>query len=506
MTMWLQFFYLVIFGAFLIGSLVSKLLYDFYLSKKSQKAQDIIKEAKQESQEIIQKTEEKSEKLTSNAQKDIQKRYDRLDELEDKIGQRETKISQREDKVVKREENLQSERKDLIEKQKELDNALQEKKEMLSKISNLSPEKAEQKLMDMLKRQKEKELWQFMDKYETIKKQQADQKAIDLVSSVLPRVAVDDLNDYTLSMVDLPSEDTKGKIIWREWRNIDFIEKVTGTEVIIDDTPLTVKVSSYDVEKRFKTVKLLEKLIKDWRINPVYIQEKYKEVEENMDKIMLKEWKKALRKISVPIMEDEVTRYIGKMQLRSSYGQNLLEHALEVAKIAELIANEFGLDGMIAKKAGILHDIGKLTAKSWEWHAKVWADILKKYNFSDEVINAAESHHFDVDMSSPYSYIIAASDAISASREGVRNSAEDVFIERMRNLESLVKSVKWVSKVHIMQAGREIISFVNPEDVSDLELRETNNEIATKIDEQLDYPGVIRVVVIRENKVIDYIK
>ncbi|MEF2175827.1 MAG: HDIG domain-containing metalloprotein, partial [Candidatus Absconditabacteria bacterium] len=350
------------------------------------------------------------------------------------------------------------------------------------------------------------EISQFIQKFKTVKQDEALKNAAEIITKVLPRVAVDQVSEFTVSNVDIPSEDTKGKLIGREGRNISYFEKVTGVELVIDDTPMMVKISSYDPEKRFLATETLKKLIKDGRINPVYIKKLYDEVCAGLDKRLTSKGEETLQSLGLPLMKPDIVKMIGQFYLRYSYGQNLLVHSIEVARIAELIANELGLDGILAKKAGILHDIGKISAITGQGHSTIGGDILRKYGFEEAVVNSAEGHHNDVPLTTPISWIVTAADAISASRPGARFNTKELFLERMSNLEKLISSISGTDKVFIMQAGREIMVFAKPDEVSDVGLEKLVKEIAIKVEDQLDYPGVIRVMAIRETKVVDYLK
>ncbi len=276
--------------------------------------------------------------------------------------------------------------------------------------------------------------------------------------------------------------------------------------MIIDDTPGTVKISSFDHEKRFLAAKTLEVLVKDGRINPMYIEKIYNQNVEELQNMFTEKGKEALTLLNLPIMKPEMTKTIGQFFLRFSYGQNLWSHAVEVAKISEALAIELGLDPVLSKKAGLLHDVGKIISTTGESHTKLGADLLRKRGMDPVIINAAGSHHYDVPMTHPISWVVAAADAISAARPGARMDTKEVFIEKMGELEKLIIEVEGVEKVHIMQAGREIMVYANAKKISDLEVEKLLEDIGKKIEEQLDYPGVIRISGIRETKIIQYLR
>ena len=376
----------------------------------------------------------------------------------------------------------------------------------LSEIAGIKPEEAKQQIMERIEAEHQEELIRYIEKFKTIKAEEASKEAAIIISQALPKVAADTVSEFTSKMIDLPSEEFKGKLIGREGRNISLFEKLTGVELLIDDTPLSVRISSFDCEKRFVAAKTLELLIKDGRINPFYIEKVFNQVTADLQTTLMEKGKEALTVLNIPMMKPEVVRSIGQFFLRYSYGQNLWIHSLEVAKTSEMIAIELGLDPALAKKAGLLHDVGKVLAGAGESHTKVWADMLRKWWMDPVIVNAAESHHYDVEMTHPISWIVAAADAMSASRPGARFDTKEFFIEKMGELEKLIREVEGVEKVHIMQAGREIMVFVNPKMISDLQVEGLLQTVGKKIEEQLDYPGIIRLTALRETKLIQYLR
>ena len=409
-------------------------------------------------------------------------------------------IERAEDKADKIEEKR-------LKKMEEIQNKLLEREEkMWEKLERLEKEEPKDQLFANMEVEYQEEIKAFVEKMKTIKTEEADKEAGQILAKALPRIASESVNEFTVKSVDLPNEDYKWKLIWREWRNISFFEKLTWVELIIDDTPMVVRISSFDSEKRFIAATVLKKLVKDGRINPHYIETFYNQTVEDLPNILIEKGKEALTQLNLPMMKPEVVKLIGQLYLRYSYGQSVRLHSVEVAKISEAIATEIGLDPIIAKKAGLFHDIGKIIATTWQSHTALWAETLKKLWMDEIIINAAESHHYDVPMTSPYSRIVAAADAISASREWARYDTSEMFIEKMSELEKLIKDVSWVDKVHIMQAGREIMVYVNPEEISDKDLEKTLKTIGEKIEEQLDYPGIIRITAIRENKLVEFLR
>jgi len=454
--------------------------------------EEMLDEAKKKAEVILEQAEVKAQKIEDQ-------RLAKMEEIQNRLLLREEKMDQKLEK-------LEEEKMKIVEKQREADQLIDQQKMKLSEIAGIKPEEAKQQIMERIEAEHQEELIRYIEKFKTIKAEEARKEAAIIISQALPKVAADTVSEFTSKMIDLPSEEFKGKLIGREGRNISLFEKLTGVELLIDDTPLSVRISSFDCEKRFVAAKTLELLIKDGRINPFYIEKVFNQVTADLQTTLMEKGKEALTVLNIPMMKPEVVRAIGQFFLRYSYGQNLWIHSLEVAKTSEMIAIELGLDPALAKKAGLLHDVGKVLAGAGESHTKVWADMLRKWWMDPVIVNAAESHHYDVEMTHPISWIVAAADAMSASRPGARFDTKEFFIEKMGELEKLIREVEGVEKVHIMQAGREIMVFVNPKMISDLQVEGLLQTVGKKIEEQLDYPGIIRLTALRETKLIQYLR
>ena len=454
--------------------------------------EEMLDEAKKKAEVILEQAEVKAQKIEDQ-------RLAKMEEIQNRLLLREEKMDQKLEK-------LEEEKMKIVEKQREADQLIDQQKMKLSEIAGIKPEEAKQQIMERIEAEHQEELIRYIEKFKTIKAEEASKEAAIIISQALPKVAADTVSEFTSKMIDLPSEEFKGKLIGREGRNISLFEKLTGVELLIDDTPLSVRISSFDCEKRFVAAKTLELLIKDGRINPFYIEKVFNQVTADLQTTLMEKGKEALTVLNIPMMKPEVVRAIGQFFLRYSYGQNLWIHSLEVAKTSEMIAIELGLDPALAKKAGLLHDVGKVLAGAGESHTKVWADMLRKWWMDPVIVNAAESHHYDVEMTHPISWIVAAADAMSASRPGARFDTKEFFIEKMGELEKLIREVEGVEKVHIMQAGREIMVFVNPKMISDLQVEGVLQTVGKKIEEELDYPGIIRLTALRETKLIQYLR
>jgi ribonuclease Y len=490
-------------AAAIFGIAIGYIGYRKTLTERAKAFKARMNKAKELEEEIIEEAKRKAEKIKEIAEQKAQeaeeKRIEKMESIENRLLAREEKLEEKLNKIEQEKEILK-------EHEKEIQKIIDEQSEKLAEISWLDKEEAKEKLFENIKATHEKELKDFIEKLKMIKKEEADIEAWKIIARSLPRISWECVWEFTTVIVDIPTEDLKGKLIGREWRNISFFEKMTWAELIVDDTPLVVRVSCYDHEKRFVAVTVLQRLIKDGRINPFYIEKITNEVAADIDNILIEKWKQALTMLNMTMMKPEIVKLIGQFYLRYSYGQNLRNHSIEVARISEAIASEMWEDPVLAKKAWLLHDIGKIQATGWQSHTTIGAEILKKHNMDDVVINAAASHHYDVPMTHTISWIVAAADAISASRPGARFNTKELFIEKMSELEKLIYTVQWVDKVHIMQAWREIMIYVDPKKISDIQVEELLKTIANKIEEQLDYPWIIRVTWIRETKLIEYVK
>ncbi len=473
------------------------------LTEKAIKFKERMAKAKELEEEILEEWKKKAEKLVERAEEKADKieeqRLKKMEEIQNKLLTREEKMDEKLQK-------LEEAREKIVEKEKEVEKLIKQQSDKLAEISKLKKEEAKEQLFANMEIEYQKEIKEFVEKMKTVKTEEADKEAAHVLAQALPRISSEAVNEFTTKSVDLPSEDYKWKLIGREWRNITFFEKLTWVELIIDDTPMTVRISCFDSEKRFVAMTMLQKLVKDGRINPHYIEKFYNQVVEELPNVLIEKGKEALSKLNLPMMKPEVMKHVGQLYLRYSYGQNVWLHSIEVAKIAEAIATEIWLDPVMAKKAGLLHDIWKIVATTWQSHADLGGELLKKFGMDPIIINAAESHHYDVPMTHPISWVIAAADAISASREWARFDTREMFVEKMWELEKLIKDLSGIEKVHIMQAGRDIIVYVDPEKVSDKDMEKTLKNIWEKIEEQLDYPGIIRITAVRENKLIEFLR
>ena len=467
--------------------------------KKSQDWDDKMMTIERQTNVMMTAAEQKAKDIQAFAEKESEKLMSKVDEMQHKLEEKEQRIDSKY-------EQLDTEKMKLESKGLELEKLIDEATTKLSEVAGLTKIEARDELLKSIEKEYSDDLVNSITKFKSLYEQDIEKEAVNLLSKVIPRVATINTSEFTITTVDIPSEDIKGKVIGREGRNVVFFEKITGVELIIDDTPLIIRLSSYDHEKRWIATEVLKSMIKDGRINPVYIEKTYNDLVANFENLLLEKGKEALNILGMPPQHADITKLVGQFNLRYSYGQNLWIHSVEVAKMCEMLANEMGLDGSLAKKAGLFHDIGKVVAQEWESHTVVGGEVLRKYSYDEVTVNTAEGHHHDIPMISPIGWIVAAADAISASRPGARFNSKNFFIEKMNAMEKLISEHNGVDKVHIMQAGREIMIFVNPNVHDDLETEKLLKEIGKKVEEQQDFPGMIRVVGIREKKIVSYLK
>lgn len=453
----------------------------------------------QQADQIIANAEWKAKDIQSYAEKESEKVLAKLDDMQYKLEEKEKRIDAKY-------EQIDAEKMKLEAKWLELDKLVEVQTVKLSEIAHLTKEQARDQLLNAVEKEYSNDIVNAITKFKSLYEQDVEKEAINMLSKVIPRVATTNTTEFTITTVDIPSEDIKGKVIGREWRNVVFFEKITGVELIIDDTPLIIRLSSYDHEKRRIATEVLKKMIKDGRINPVYIEKTYNDLVANFENLLLEKWKEALNILWMPPQHADITKLIGQFNLRYSYGQNLWIHSVEVAKMAEMMANEMGIDGDLAKKAWLLHDIGKVIAQEWESHTVEWGVVLRKYGYDEITVNTAEGHHHDIPMISPIWWIVAAADAISASRPWARFNSKNFFVQKMAEMEKLIMWFDGVDKTHIMQAGREIMIFVNPNTHDDLSTEKLLKQIGQEVEAKQDFPGMIRVVGIREKKLISYLR
>ncbi len=484
----------------------------------SKRADSMIQHAKKEIEKLKRdaaiEQKEEAHKAKMDLDKEIREKKDELKESENRLLQRESNMDKRDEMLQKRQSDLEERENKLSEKQEEIqverskvEEIRKEQLDLLQKISGFSKEKAREMVMSQVRENMSKEISEYIREAENEAKLVADEKARELIVTSMQKYAADIASDQTVTVVDLPNDEMKGRIIGREGRNIRTIEAITGVDLIIDDTPEAVVLSSFDPLRREIARVTLESLIKDGRIHPTRIEELYDKVCKDMKQKIIEYGKNTTFELGLTKFEPELIEIIGKLHFRTSYGQNALQHSKEVAELSGLLAGELGENVQLAKRAGLLHDIGKAIDHEVEGsHVDIGVDIAKKYHEDEVVINAIASHHGDTQATSVISVIVAIADALSASRPGARNDSLENYINRLSQLEEVGNEIKGVEKTYAVQAGRELRVVVKPEEVDDLEAHRIAREVKEKIEENLKYPGTIKITVIRETRAIEEAK
>ena len=423
-----------------------------------------------------------------------------MDKRDEICQRRETTLDEREEKLTQRQKEIQA-------GQDEVENLKKEQLNLLEKISGFSKEQAKEVIMQKVKEGMAREVSIYINEKEMEAKITAEKQAKELIVTAMQRYAADIASDQTVTVVSLPNEDMKGRLIGREGRNIRTIEAVTGVDLIIDDTPEAVVLSSFDPLRREIARVMLETLIKDGRVHPTRIEEVYDKVAKEMKEQIMDYGNGALFELGITKMKPELIELIGKLHFRTSYGQNALTHSLEVAELSGLMAAEIGEDVNLAKRAGLLHDIGKAVDHEIEGsHVSIGVDLARKYGEGEDVINAIASHHGDIEATSIIANLVAIADALSASRPGARNDSLENYIRRLTELEAVANDIEGVEKSYAMQAGRELRVIVSPMKVDDLQAHYIAREIKEKIESTLKYPGTIKIAVVRETRALEEAK
>lgn len=482
------------------------------------KAKNLIEEAQKESERIkkdlIFEAKEESNKLKETLEKEIKEKKDEVKEMENRLVLREQNMDKRDETFQKREQLLDEREDKLNEKlnkiqddKEEIEKIKQEQIDMLSKISGLNKEKAKELVMKKVEEEMSTEITSYIKEQEEEAKLVVDKKAKELLVSSMQKYSQDMANEHTVSTIELPNNEMKGRIIGREGRNIRTIESITGVDLIIDDTPEVIVISSFDPLRREIAKITIETLIKDGRIHPTRIEEIYDKTVKEMKQKIIEYGNDALFKLGITRVPTELIEIIGKLHFRTSYGQNALQHSMEVASLAGVMAAELGENVLLAKRAGLLHDIGKAIDHEIEGsHVDIGVEIAKKYKENDVVVNAIASHHGDTESTSVISTLVQIADALSASRPGARNDSLENYIKRLEQLENMTLDIKGIEKSYALQAGRELRILVKPEEVDDLTSHKIAREIKEKIEKEMQYPGTIKVTVIRETRVTEEAK
>jgi len=469
------------------------------------KALQLVEDAKSEAKDLLLSAKEKAVHALSEIKKEEQLRRKQLDKMEERLERAEENLNRKEREMHQEWDNVKRKAHEVEKIKEEVRGLRQEELEKLRKITKLSPQKAKELLFKSVEKEYEEDVREQLKNFDKWKKDSLDEKAREIMTLAIQRYAAGHVVDHSTSTVSIASDELKGRIIGREGRNINTIERLTGAEIIVDDTPQAIVVSAFDPIRREIAKQALEKLVEDGRIHPARIEETIKEVKQNINKKITESGEAAMFEVGVTGLDPRLVKLLGRLRYRTSYGQNILLHSIEVSHLAGALAAELGLDIAVAKKAGLLHDIGKAIDREVQGtHVEIGINILKKFGLSEAVIDAMKSHHNDYPHNSPEATLVAAADAISAARPGARRDSVENYLKRIEEIEDIAKEFPEVEKAYAIQAGREVRVFVSPEKISDLDSVKLARHIADKIEESLKYPGEIKVVIIRETRVTEY--
>jgi ribonuclease Y len=488
------------------------------LSKAEEEAARIIREAQKEAEslkkEAVLEAKEKHYNLRTDFEKQARDRRRELNSLDKRLSQKEVKLEHRADVVTAKEKDVTEREKQVKKNEQELERAreeyaklIEEQRRKISRLAGMTAEDAKKQLMKSLEQDARRDAANVVRRIDEEAREQAQTIARRYIVEAIQRSAADHAAETTVSVVDLPNDDLKGRIIGREGRNIRALEMVTGVDLIVDDTPGAIILSGFDPVRREIAKLTIERLISDGRIHPARIEEMVERVRTELEEQMRQEGEAAALELGIPDIHPELIRMLGRLKYRTSYGQNVLLHSKEVAYLSGFMARECGANAEVATRAGLLHDIGKAIDREMEGtHLQLGIDILRKYNESEDVIKAMEAHHMDREFRSLESMLVQAADAISASRPGARRDLFESYVKRLERLESIANSFGGVSKAFALQAGREIRVMVEAEKLSDEETLWLSKDVARRIESELQYPGQIKVTVIRETRAVDYAK
>ena len=476
-------------------------------SKAREIIDDAVKTAEAKKKESLLEIKEESIRNKNELEKETKERRAELQRYEKRVLSKEEALDKKADAIEKREAGFTAKEEQLRQREAKVEELSRQRVQELERISGLTSEQAKEYLLKTVEEDVKHDTAKMIKELEAQAKEEADKKAKEYVVTAIQRCAADHVAETTISVVQLPSDEMKGRIIGREGRNIRTLETLTGVELIIDDTPEAVVLSGFDPIRREVARIALEKLIVDGRIHPARIEEMVEKAQKEVDTMIREEGEAAALEVGVHGIHPELIKLLGRMKFRTSYGQNALKHSIEVAQLSGLLAGEIGLDVRLAKRAGLLHDIGKSIDHDVEGsHIQIGVDLCRKYKESPTVINAVEAHHGDVEPETLIACVVQAADTISAARPGARRETLETYTNRLKQLEDITNQFKGVDKSFAIQAGREIRVMVVPEQVSDADMVLMARDIAKQIEYELEYPGQIKVNVIRESRVTDYAK
>lgn len=495
----------------IVGYFIRKNIGEGKINNAEELAKKIIEDAKKNAEsykrEAILEAKDEIHKLRTEAERENRERRNEVQRLERRVIKKEESVDRKLDSIEKKEETIAKKIKQLEEKEATINSLHEQQLKELEKLSGLTSEEAKTILLDGVKKEISHETAVMIKEMEQQAKLEAEKNAKEIITMAIQRCAADHVAETTVTVVSLPNDEMKGRIIGREGRNIRTLETLTGIDLIIDDTPEAVVLSGFDPIRREIARIALEKLIVDGRIHPARIEEMVDKAKKEVENIIKEEGEQAAFETGIHNLHPEIIKLLGRLRYRTSYGQNVLKHSIEVSHLAGLMASELGADVRLAKRAGLLHDLGKAVDHEVEGpHVDIGVDLARKYRESKEVVHAIAAHHGDIEPTTIEAVLVQAADAISAARPGARRETLEAYIKRLEKLEEIANSIRGVDKSYAIQAGREIRILVKPDEVDESQTVHTAREIVKKIESELDYPGQIKVNVIRETRAIEYAK
>ena len=491
----------------LVGYFVSRIQAEKAQRKQRNEAEKILNQARDQAQKIEIQARDDALKVVQSSEAEVSRRRAELSREEDRLQKRRVELDARVERLEQREQNLNKRQSAVDRRANEIEKLHETQIEELQRIAQMSNEDARALLLEEVEKESRGDMARIIRQIETEARDEGEKRARKLIADAIQRVASDHVAEVSTSLVPLPSEEMKGRIVGRNGRNIRAFEQAAGVDVIVDDTPEAVTISCFDSVRREIARRALSRLILDGRIHPAHIEKVLDDEQKAVDKIIAEAGEQAAFDAGIAGLHPEVLRMMGRLKFRTSYGQNQLAHAVEVAKLAGILASELGADVQVSKQGGFLHDIGKAMDHNQEGtHATLGAEFCKRYNVNPAVVNAIASHHHEAEQESVEAVIAESADAISGARPGARREDLEAYIKRIRTLEDMAKSFKGVNQSYAIQAGREVRIIVKPEEIDDLAATRLARDIAKKIEETMQYPGQIRVTVIRETRAVDYAK
>lgn len=492
-------------GGIIIGYFLHQLITLRQKTSAEVKIKQILLDAKDKAQKAVEEATQKAEKILGDAKQEEKTAVLQARKLEERALQKEALLDQQKNNLEKEKQDFYEKIEKLKKKKEEIEAIEEQKKAELEKISSLSEAEAKTQLLEIIEKKHEEDFLSRIQKLETTARDDFEKRAREILITVIQRLASSTASEVTTTTVVIPSDDIKGKIIGKEGRNIRALERAAGVEIIVDDTPGSIVISSFDPVRRHIAKIALENLILDGRIQPARIEEMVEKARMEAEKQIKQKGEAAGYETGVIDLDPRLLSVLGRLYFRTSYGQNVLQHSIEVAHLAGMLASELGADVSVAKKAGLLHDIGKAMGHEIQGsHVEIGKRILQKFNIDEKIIQAMQAHHEEYPFETMESIIVQAADAISGARPGARRDTLENYLKRLEDLENIANSFEGVEKTYAIQAGREIRVFVTPEKVSDLEAQKLARNIADRIENELKYPGEIKVHVIRENRIIEY--